>query len=285
MDFEFLVRRAGKRVFLRKKTIELYVLCLKKFFVWACKDPKRVTKKDVKAFLEFLAEKDYSVSTLNVYACALKFFFDEVLCKNLLLNLRRAKKPKCLPVVLTKDELKRLFECVHNSKHTLILKLLYGSGLRVGELVKLKVKDLELSQGFGWVRNGKGGKDRMFIIPKSLVTDIFEFVQKECLAGFDFLFKGNKGRHYSIRSIQEILKSAARNASISKNIHPHSLRHSFATHLVEDGCDVVTVQHLLGHSNLETTRVYLHLGVPRIRVVSPLDSFQSKTLTNPALTS
>ncbi len=291
MDFEDLTRKAGKRVFLRPKTIELYVFCLKRFFKWACKDPKKVTKTDVKSFLEFLVEKGDSASSLNVYASALKFFFDEVLCKNLLFRLRGAKKPKRIPEVLTKNEVARLFECVENKKHSLMLRLLYGSGLRVGELVRLKTKDLELRESFGWVRDGKGGKDRIFMVPKSLAGELADFIKEENLSGFDFLFKGNKGSHYSTRSIQEIIRHAAIDAEIAKRVHPHTLRHSFATHLVQEGCDVVSVQYLLGHKSMETTKVYIHTGFPRISVKSPLDSLkqdclaQSRSLTKPALTS
>lgn len=150
---------------------------------------------------------------------------------------------------------------------------MYASGLRVSELVHLKVKDVEIDRGFGWVRKGKGNKDRPFIIAEKLRDEIDKHICLNKLDSFDYLFKSFEGMKISPSTIQRIVKKAAKNAKIRKNVHPHTLRHSFATHLIEDGCDVKNVQGLLGHSNIQTTMVYVHIANPRLLVVKcPFDN-------------
>ena len=209
---------------------------------------------------------------MNVHINALRFLFQEVLGKRIMFRIRYSKTPKALPVFLTKGEVVRLFDVVRNPKHRLILELIYSAGLRVSEVVRLKKQDLELERGVGWVRKGKGNKDRPFIIAKLLVPKLREHVENYCRA-HDYLFLGWKNTHLSIRSVQEIVKKVAARAGIKKNVHPHTLRHSFATHLVENGYDVCAVQPLLGHSSAETTMVYVHMASPAlIGVESPYDA-------------
>jgi integrase/recombinase XerC len=144
---------------------------------------------------------------------------------------------------------------------------MYGAGLRVSEAVKLRPADLDLSVGVGWVRRGKGNKDRPFIVPECLKEQLAERGQS------NFVFVGNKGMHLSVRSVQEVLNRAALRAGIGKHVHPHTLRHSFATHLIESGQDITSVQALLGHCEARTTMVYLHAAKPRLLSVrSPLDN-------------
>lgn len=265
-----------KREMLRRKysirTIRAYVFCVNQFFRICHKELKRINKKDIEDYLYRFVEKNAAGNTINVHLNALKFFFEESLRKRLTINIKYSKIPKKLPEFLTKDEFIRLVNAIENKKHKLIVKLIYSAGLRVGELVNLRVKNLELEKNYGWVRQGKGNKDRLFIIAEKLKDEIKEFIKNNNLNNEDWLFKGNNRNHLSIESIQNIIKKAAKIAKINKNVHPHTLRHSFATHLIENGYDVASVQSLLGHNSMQTTMIYLHLAGNMLNVKSPFDS-------------
>lgn len=275
MDFINLMVKEALRRGYSLKTIRAYVQCTKQFFRIFRKDPKSVTKKDIISYVDILIGRQASGNTINVHLNALKFLLEGILGKKVLLNIRYPKTPKRLPVVLTKQEVISLFDSVENPKHALILKLMYSSGLRLSELVHLKKKDLELEKNLGWVRNGKGGKDRLFIVAEKLKDSLKQHIESNCTSYDSWIFTGCKGRHLSQRSVQEIVRSAARKAGIQKGIHPHTLRHSFATHLIEDGYDLASVQFLLGHTSIQTTMIYVHMSSPKmINVRSPLDSLQ-----------
>jgi site-specific recombinase XerD len=161
--------------------------------------------------------------------------------------------------VLTKNEIVRLIGVVENEKHKLMVELMYSSGLRVSELVNLRVRDLDLGNSVGWVRKGKGRKDRVFVIAKKLRERLRLYIIGENIDYNSWLFLGRKGRHIHVRSMQETVKKAGLKAGILKNVHPHTLRHSFATHLIENGYDLGSVQSLLGHASTETTMRYLKI--------------------------
>lgn len=257
------------------KTIKSYIFCLKNFLRYCHKEPRTINKKDIKDYLCKLTDKGASGSTINVYLNALKFVLEEILNKNFAVKIKYSKTPKQLPVFLTKEETAQLINSIQNNKHRLMIKLLYSAGLRVSELVNLRVRDLQFDRNYGWVRHGKGNKDRIFIIALSLKDELKDYIAKEGLESDSWLFRSYNG-NMSIRSVQEIIKRAARDAKIQKNVHPHTLRHSFATHLIETGYDVASVQSLLGHNSAETTMVYVHMASPNlINVRSPLDSLPS----------
>jgi len=165
---------------------------------------------------------------------------------------------------------KRLIDVVKNKKHKLIIKLLYSSGLRLSELINLKVGDIELEEKIGWVRSGKGKKDRLFIISDKIVDDLKGQMKRK--DGAQFLFEGWDGA-MSARGIQKIVSITAKKAEINKPVHVHTLRHSFATHLLESGEDIRKIQELLGHASLNTTQLYTHLTTEDLKKVkNPLDS-------------
>jgi len=271
MDCIELMRKELKRRKYSKRTIETYEFCIKKFLLnYKNKPIMKITKKDIKDYLDKLIDKDQAGSTINVNLQAIKFLMQEVLHKNVTLNIRFSKRPKTLPTVLTKEEVRILINAIENKKHKLMINLLYSAGLRVSELTHLKVNDLDLEKSYGFVRKGKGNKDRLFIIAESLKGELLEYILENNLN--NWLFVGRKKNHISSRTIQEIIKKASKKAKIKKNVHPHTLRHSFATHLIENGYDVVSVQSLLGHNSAETTMIYLHTaGYNMINVRSPLD--------------
>ena len=272
-DLDSKIIKECKRRRLSSRTAKTYLYCIHRFLNWSKKDLRYISKKDVRLFLEYLSEKDKAGSTMNVYHMSLRFLFENVLEKRMWIDIKYSKTPKRLPEVLSKEEVRKLLNVISNWKHRLMIEFMYGSGLRVSELINMKVKDLELDKSYGYVRNGKGGKDRLITLSKIVVEKIKNLIDLENLEEKDLLFQSNRGTKYNIRSLQKIVINASRKAKINRNIHPHTLRHSFATHLIENGYDVTNVQAILGHKSPETTLIYTHIASPNlVNTKSPLDS-------------
>ena len=268
---ETMKREMLRRKF-SKRTIETYLFCINQFFKRNSKDPRKISKKDVQEYLGDLAQEDKSGSTLNIHLSAVKFLLEEVLRKNIHIDLKYSRRPKSIPTFLTKDETKELFNVIENKKHKLMVELMYSAGMRVSELLNLRVKDFEIAMDYGWIRRGKGNKDRPFIVADSLKQEIEEYIRENNLISDDLLFSRNSFVPLHTRTVQEIIKKAAKRAGIRKNVHPHTLRHSFAKHLVDNGYSITDVQKLLGHNSIQTTMVYTHSADPRIiNIESPFD--------------
>ena len=275
MDILELMRKNQRRINYSERTIETYCKCVGSFLNWCNKEPRKITKKDVRLYLEYLCDNKKAASTLNVHLQAIKYVLEKILNKKFFVRLPYSKIPQRLPEILTKEEVKLLFEGITKPKHKLMIQLMYSAGLRVGELVKLRIKDFCFNNGYGWVRGRKGNKDRIFIISKKLSGDLLLHIQSNDLLLEEYLFEGRRKKHISIRTIQQIIKHACRRASIRKKVHPHTLRHSFATHLIENGYDLSSVQALLGHKSLDTTMVYVHISSKKfISVKSPFDDLE-----------
>jgi len=254
-------------------TAKTYIYCINKFLTWSKKDLGQISKKDVRLFLEHLSERDLSGNSMNTYHMAIRFLFENVLEKRMWIDIKYSKIPEKMPVVLSKEEVKKLFSAINNDKHRLMIELLYGSGMGVSELTNLRIKDLEIEKGFGFVRSGKGNKDRLFILSSVFKDKIKSLVKNEKLDNENYLFTSMRGGKYNIRSLQMIIKNAVIKAKIGKRVGPHTLRHSFATHLIENGYDVSQVQSLLGHKSPETTMIYVHMALPNmINIKSPIDN-------------
>ena len=270
MEYLELIKKEGRRRGLSNRTIITYCQCVDKFFRFNKKDPRRINKQDIKEYLDILLDKKRSGNTINVNLNAIKFLLKDVLGKRVTVNLKFSKIPRKLPVVLTKEEVKLLIDSIGNKKHKLMIQVMYSAGLRVSELINLKVQDLDLDKNYGFVRGGKGNKDRIFIIAEKLKEELKELIKEENLESY--LFNSNKNRPYNVRTLQEIVKKATKNSKIKKKISCHTLRHSFATHLIENGYSISEVQSLLGHKSPETTFIYIHAASPNmIKVKSPLD--------------
>lgn len=269
IDVLYNMKREMLRRKLSSRTVKTYLQYVKQFLLAnKDKEPKQFSKKDVRIFLYGLEEREVSGSTLNVAHNALRFMMIEVLHKACYLKLRYSKTPEKIVEYLTKEEVNKLLNAITNEKHKLLVSLMYGAGLRVGEVVKLKISDFSFEENIGFVRSGKGNKDRLFIIPPKIKKELIELCKKERL----WIFPGRNGC-LSVKSAQLIVEAAGIAAKLSKKVHPHMLRHSFTTHLLEDGYDIVSVQSLLGHSRPETTLGYAHVLKPKmIMVYSPLDS-------------
>jgi integrase/recombinase XerD len=273
-----MIRKTALRRGLRNKTIKTYNHCIERFFSICKKDPKEVCKTDIKDYLDWLIGKGACGNTINVQLNSLKFLYEDVLGKKLTVKIRFSKTPRRIPEMLTKEETLNLFGSIENKKHLLMISLMYSAGLRVGELVNLKVKDLEIERGYGYVRDGKGGKDRIFVIAVKLKKELSEHITLNGLGVDNYLFKGQKNRHISTQTIRAIIKKATKKAGIYKNIHPHTMRHSFSTHIIENGYDLMSLQSLLGHKSPETTITYVHSCVKKmISVKSPYDTLDDRT--------
>lgn len=253
-----------------ERTVKSYLFYNNKFLSYVNKQPEEVAEDDIRAYLaNLMGDRKKNAATVALVRAALKFFYDGVLRKNIV-TLKTPKIQKKLPTVLSREEVKRLLESTSNFKSKLILMVLYSSGLRVSECCGLKVNDLELEQKIGWVRNGKGGKDRLFILPEGIIEGLRSFIRSKST---EHLFTNKAGTPLSARNVQKIVANAAKRAGISKSVSPHTLRHSFATHLLESGESIRKIQELLGHSNLQTTQIYTKVSTEELRKVkSPLDS-------------
>lgn len=180
------------------------------------------------------------------------------------------RKTKALPKYLTVLEIKRLFSHCQNLKHLCVLQFLYGCGLRVSEVVALKIVDIDSSAMRILVRNAKGQKDRVVPLPKSLLENLRNYYRS--YKPKSYLFEGQKRAQYSIKSIQEVTKKYAFEAEIKKKVTPHMLRHSYDTHQLENGVNIRHIQELLGHNSIKTTEIYTHISkVSKEKIANPLD--------------
>jgi site-specific recombinase XerD len=222
--------------------------------------------EEIQQYFIVMSEKLDS-RTINLRISAVKFFYREVLGKAIRINYM--KKPKRLPEVLTQEEVARTIEATTNPKHKLIMELLYGCGLRISEIRNLHKEDVRMTEGIMFVRQGKGKKDRIVSLPSSIFQELEPFLLEN---DFPFVFRSERGGKLHSRTIEIVVKNAAKKAGIRKHVHPHTLRHSYATHLLESGTDVRIIQRLLGHSSVKTTEIYTHVSTGLIkRVISPLD--------------
>ena len=211
-------------------------------------------------------------ATVHSRMNAIKFYYEQILRNDkLFIEIPRPKKPFKLPKVLALEEVKKIFEVTLNLKHNTMLKLSYGMGLRVSEIVNLKIQDIDSKRMQVFIARAKGKKDRYANLPESILTQLrtyfIEYKPKE------FLFEGQYGGQYSYRSAQQVFKQALEKANINKNISFHSLRHSYATHLLENGTDIRFIQELLGHNDIKTTLLYTNVTDKSLRKIkSPLDN-------------
>jgi len=235
-------------------------------------DPAHLTKREIIRYLGQMMSRGLSSSTAHTLVNVLKFYFKHVVGRSDMdIQLPRPKKEYKLPIVLTAEECSRIFQSVQNVKHRLLLLLGYGSGLRLNELVHLEWNDIQFEERLIMVRSGKGQKDRRVMLPHSL----FEVLRHYQIAQGTsrYVFAGQyAGEPYSTRSVQAVMSQAVKRAGLEKRATVHTLRHSFATHLLEHGTDLRYIQSLLGHSSVKTTMIYTHVTTSKLdKLVSPLD--------------
>lgn len=256
-----------------ENTIKVYSLAFAQL-LYTIKDypADQLSYDQLRSYLLYCKKKlKLSEAQIHSRMNAIKFYYEHVLKKDhFLSDLPRPKEPSKLPKVLSTSDIKKILNVTTNLKHKLILKITYGMGLRVSETINLKITDIDSKRMQVLIERSKGKKDRYVNLPASLLTELrayyIEYRPRK------YLFEGIYGEQYSIRSAQEVFKSALKKAGIKKPVGIHALRHSYATHMLENGTDIYFIKELLGHHQLKTTERYLHVGNKNIKNVrSPLD--------------
>lgn len=255
-----------------KRTLKMYTLYTSDFLKHINKPPLKTTKDDIISYLATIKEeRNTSNTTLALVHAALKYFFHTYLDNKIMDDIKSPKKSRKLPTVLTPQETKALIKAAKADRNRLIVEFLYSCGARVSEAANIKLVDLDFSEKIGIVKGGKGNKDRTIILSKTWIKQAKKYLKKKKIKSKYFFSKKN-GKPITADTIQRIIRKATEKAGIEKHVTPHTLRHSFATHLLESGESIRKIQELLGHSNLTTTQIYTHISTNELKkVASPLD--------------
>lgn len=256
-----------------KNTYKSYSAEFGKFLI----DLKSVPAKDLAQarlrsyFVFCIKAKGMKTAQLNQRINAVKFYYEQVLMKpKMFFDIPRPKKESTLPKVFSITEVKRFLSATENLKHRIMLKLCYGMGLRASELCAIKITDIDSDRMILMVSQGKGKKDRYVNLPESILEELREYYKT--YKPTEYLFEGLYGKQYSYSSLKNVFNRALRKSRVRKKLTLHSLRHSYATHLMEVGTDIRFIQELLGHNDIKTTQRYLHVSKRSIGAIkSPLD--------------
>lgn len=253
------------------RTIETYVAAVARVARHFAAPPDRLTPDQLRAFQLHLIARGASWSLFNQVASALRFLYRHVLGRpDVVPFVPYGKRPRTLPVVLSPDDVRRLLDAVPPGRNRLMLRIAYGCGLRLGEFTRLRVADVDSARRTLWVRHGKGGKDRGVPLPVTLLAELRAYWAEHRPA--DWLFPGPTGKPLNAATVQRAFQTARRAAGLRPRVTVHTLRHCYATHLLEAGTDLPTIQRLLGHGHLSTTLRYLHLRSDRLpHIRSPLE--------------
>ncbi|HYE12522.1 MAG TPA: site-specific tyrosine recombinase/integron integrase [Patescibacteria group bacterium] len=255
------------------QTQKLYISHLKRFICFIDKDLDKVDNSDIKKYcLSLMENNKHSKSFVDQSVSVIKLLYKEVLPKaDIVTNILRPKKDNKLPIVLSQGEIVQIFHATNNEKHKTILFLIYSAGLRVGEVVRLKLEDIDSSRMLVKVNKGKGSKDRYTLLSQIALEQLRKYYK--LYKPENWLFGSNKSDdHITERTVQRIFENCCIKAKINKDVSVHTLRHSFATHLLESGVDLRYIQELLGHASTKTTEIYTHVTQKNLsEILSPLD--------------
>ena len=278
----------NKQDFLKKLEVELkitkssehtlknYLRFNEQFLDYLNKEPEEITEDDIKFYIAEKLSERAAISTI-MFLAAIKYAHGGILKKDPTTSIKRPKREKRIPTVLTKKEVLDLFQNLNNKKSKLMITLMYAAGMRVSELTSIKVTDLNFEEKVGHIRQGKGKKDRIFNIPNFLASKLTKHVEDQKKFNQIFLFPGRNNKQMSSRNLQKIVKKAAEKSEIKKDVHCHTLRHSFATHLLENEIDIRKIQELLGHADLSTTQIYTHVSTEELKKIkSPIDTLMKR---------
>jgi len=255
------------------RTIKNYIGHVSNFAKYYNKSPELLREKEIREYLHYcIMEKKLSEGTVNYINAGLKFFYTKTLNRYWNMDkLFRIKEPRRLPAVLSPEEVKSIFDATENLKHKTILMTIYSAGLRVSEVCNLKITDIDSKSMQILIREGKGKKDRYSLLSNANLEILREYWKR--YHPTEYLFSG-RGRTDSItpRSVQRMMEKSIKKTKITKKATIHTLRHSFATHLLDAGTDICYIQRLLGHTRITTTTIYLHLRrMDLLNIKSPLD--------------
>lgn len=256
-----------------KNTINTYLWMMKKFFeAVSPKSPEDVVESDIYQFnYKYIVLTNYSITYQNQVINAIKKFYQVNMNRSFSLeNLERPIKSKKLPEVLSKEEVTKLIKSINNLKHKAIISTIYALGIRVGELLSLRITDIDSDRNIIHIKNAKGKKDRIVSFPDSLRTLLRKYFIE--YRPSEYLFEGVNGGKYSNSSIGQVLRRTVKKVGIKKRTTLHTLRHSFATHLLEGGTDIRFIQEILGHNSPKTTMIYTHVSSKSItEIKSPFE--------------
>ncbi len=259
-----------------ENTIRIYVSMFEEFINYNnSKEINDITEKDILAFLRYLITvRGVSSSYQNQSVNAIKYYYEKVLGgARKFYFVDRPKKEKTLPIVLSIEEVSILIKSIDNLKHKCIIMLAYSGGLRLSEIINLQINDIDKERGIIRINAAKGKKDRITLLSKNffvILQEYFEVYQPK-----EYVFEGQRGGVYSAASVQKVMRRAVSKAGIGKNATLHSLRHSFATHLLEQGTDLRYIQQLLGHGSIKTTEIYTHITNKGLdKIDNPLDNIE-----------
>lgn len=251
------------------RTIEVYMNCISNFLKYIKNDISKISKDIIIDFILHLQSQKKAPKTVNLYKEAIKFFLNNVIKMYLDIDIKLSREPKKLPIVLTKNEIMSIVDNIKNEKHKCIISLAYSSGLRVSDVVHLKVWDFDMENLTLHIKWGKGEKDRITIFSEKLKKDILRL--SEMKQWNELLLESERWGKLTTRTLQKIFSDALKKSWIKKEATFHSLRHSFATHLLENGTDIRYIQELLWHMSIKTTQIYTKVMNPKIKnIISPL---------------
>lgn len=232
------------------KTIKAYTWHVQEAFRNINKEPSSITEEDIKSYTSKMLERR-DPRTVSLAIASIKFLFSQVLGKEV--DIPYPKRPKKRPAVLTKRDVISILNATKNPKHRLLLETIYGCGLRVSEATNLRKQDILPDEGLLFIRQSKGRKDRIIMLPKSLGSRLKSYIDARNDDN-PYVFNSQRGGHLTIKTIQKVVENTAKKAGIRKGVTAHTLRHSYATHLLEQGTDLRLIQRLLGHSSVKTTK-------------------------------
>lgn len=253
-------------------TVKTYIKCFERFInAHEETDYMRIDEREIRSYLQELIQKGYSDSYVNQMINSIKFYYELVKgMPNRFYSIERPRKKEALPKVISLEEVKGIILNSNNIKHKCIVSLLYSAGLRRSELLNLKLQDIDSKRMTILVKNSKGGKDRITMLNENVLKDLRKYYKE--WKPQKYLFEGKEGTQYSASSVLNIIKKAAKKAGIKKNVSPHILRHSFATHLLENGTDLRYIQSLMGHSSSKTTEIYTQVATNHLKnIKSPIE--------------
>jgi len=254
-----------------EKTIKLYTCCVKCFSYHFMKSPLEITHKQIESFFLFLRQEQKSDSTIHIYYESLKYFYSMHNIRNRLPHLSFTHINSKLPEILCQKEVFQLLANCNSLKYRTIFTLIYSAGLRVSEAANLRLSDIDFERKQIFIRNGKNKKDRYTLLADETVRLIRNYLQ--IYNPNEYLFYANDiCKKISVDCIQKNFKALVHDSEIMKNIHVHTLRHCFATHLLENGTSIFYIMQLLGHANIQTTMIYLHMqSLDKLNIQSPID--------------
>lgn len=245
------------------KTIKAYVFCVTEYLRYKNTNYQNLDQENIKNYLLKLHNSGKSSQTINLHLNSIKYLYRDVFKNSQQINIKFAKRSQKLPIVLSRAEINKIIDSISNQKHKLIISLSYGAGLRISETQNIKTGDVNIRELTIHLKEAKGKKDRITIIPQKIVKKLGEVMVYKNPG--DYLFESERGGRISTRTLQKIFENALEKSSCNKPATFHSLRHSFATHLLENGVDVRYVQELLGHQDIRTTQIYTKVTNPCLK--------------------